>query len=169
MKNATGLAVVSADTLYVCDMDSDTVCLVDVTQDRVTDKLQAPEKCGVGYGPCQIALLGDTLLVMYEYYSLQFYYLAISRHCVPMPGKMLPRQPQLTPYWPTMLTTNHHSNFLLPNHETDGTKAVYLFNTNGNLTHTIPIPGDRLPNSCTVVGRQLWIPCGRKIIVMSSQ
>ena len=165
VKNATDLAVVSADTLYVCVWDC--VCLVDITQDRVTDKLQAPEKYGVGYSPCQIALLGDTLLVMYSFDS--FFYLAISRHCVPMPGKMLPRQPELFADMCTMLTTDHHSNFLLPHHKSDDTNAVYVFDINGNLTHTIPIPGDREPYSCTVVGGQLWIACGTEIIVMSSQ
>ena len=165
MEYATGLAVVSADTLYICD--GYTVCLVDVTQDRVTDKLQAPEKYGVGYSPCQIALLGDTLLVMYSFDS--FFYLAISRHCVPMPGKMLRRQPKLSGDWYTVLTTDHHSNFLLPNQGSDDSNVVYVFDINGNLTHTIPIPEDKDPTSCTVVRGQLWIACGTEIIVMSSQ
>ncbi len=47
---------------------------------------------------------------------------------------------------------------------------MYVLDISGNHTHAIPIPGDRVPWDCTVVGGQLWVGCiNGDIIVMSSQ
>ncbi len=155
-----GLAVVSTDTLYVCDMDSRTVCLIDVSQDRVTHRLQRPwEVRGKTLQIMQIiAVLGDTVLVGYTSN------LVIYRHGVPTPRKVIPRPQGLRNV--LGLTTDHHSSFLL----CDGSMYVYVLDISGNLTHTIPIPGYRKPQDCTVVGEQLWVGCSNgDIIVMSSQ
>ncbi len=155
---ADSLAVVSTNTLYVCDRVSGTVYLVDVTQDRVTATLQPPQEVR-GKEPHYIAVLGDTILVGYGYN------LVIYRHGVPTPGKLIPRPQGLESV--TGLTTDHHSSFLASDAESD---TVYVLDVGGNLTHTIPIPGDRKPGDCTVVGGQLWVGCWNgHIIVMSSQ
>ena len=150
-----GIAVVS-NTLYICDWDSNTVCLVDAIQDRVTARLQAQRW---GRSPMNLAVLADTILVMYGGPRLALY-----RRGVHTPGKALPNPPGLQSV--PGVTTDHHSSFLLVDNES---RAVYVLDVSGNLTHTIPIPGDREPRDCTVVGRQLWVACRNgHIIVMSS-
>ncbi len=153
------LALVSPYTLYVCDLDSHIVCLVDVIQDRVTARLQKPTEMRYSI-PWSIAVLGDTVLVGYINDNLLIY-----RHGVPTPGKSLPKPLGLKNA--ISLTTDHHSSFLLV-----GTDSKYLFvlDISGNVTHTISIPGDRKPCDCTVVGEQLWVGClSGDIIAMSSQ
>ncbi len=157
VRNAYGLAVASRDTLYVCDMESGTVCLVDVIQDRVTDRIQKPH--GVSRRkPDGVAVLGDTLLVVYGGDSL-----AILRHNAPTPDKALGKLEGLV--FARGITTDHDSSFLVTNKNT-----VYVLDISGNLTHTIPIPEGREIRDCTVVGEQLWVGCeDGHIIVMSSQ
>ena len=159
VRKADSLAVVSTDTLYVCDYSSKTVCLVDISQDRVTHRLQPPREVR-DEAPYSIAVLGDTVLVCYVSNNLVIY-----RHGVPTPGKVIP--------WPqglrdvTGLTTDHHSSFLLCDRRS---RSVYVLDVSANHTHTIPIPGDRTPLNCTVVGGQLWVGCNNgDIIVVSSQ
>ncbi len=156
--NPSSLAVVPPHTLYVCDTPSKTVCLVDVTQDRVTTRLQKP--VGVEYStPYNIAVLGDTVLVGAVPDSL-----AIYRHGVQTPGKLLPKPLGLRNIW--NLTTDLHSSFLLVD---DDSNTLYVMDISGNVTHSISIPGDRVPNGCAVVGGQLWVVCrSGDIIVMSS-
>ncbi len=157
--DAYSLAVVSTDTLYVSDYSSDTVCLVDVTQDRVTHRLQPPQEVS-GVTPDSLAVLGDTVLMVYYSKNLVIY-----RHGVPTPGKVIPRPQGLKNVHG--LTTDHHSSFLLCDQLS---RSVHVLDVSGNLTHTIPIPGHSTPLYCTVVGGQLWVGCENgDIIVMSSQ
>ncbi len=171
------LAVVSTDTLYVRDSASNTVCLVDVSQDRVIAKLQEPR--GVkGKKPMQIhvAVLGDTIVVLYggnRYRRNQHSKipkctckLVIYRHGDPTSGK------QLCPDWlqrlqrVSDLTTDHHSSFLLVDSDSH---TVYVMDVIGNFTHTIPIPVNRQPWACTLVRDQVWLGCHNgDIIAMSS-
>ena len=112
-------------------------------------------------GVHQIAALGDTILSSYGLHLASG--LVIYRHSVSTPGKLLPCPQELGHV--RSLTTDHHSSFLV----TD-TTAVHVLDMVGNLTHTIPIPGDRKPVDCTVVGTQVWLACpDGVIVVMSSQ
>ncbi len=156
VEKARALAVVSPDSLYVCDYGSHTLCLVDVTHDRVTTRLQNPNHSS----PYHIAVLGDMVLAWYVNGDL-----VLHRHGVSTPGKLL-LKPQGLPEI-LSLTTDHHSSFLL----VDGDSNILLvLDISGNLTHTISIPGDRDPWDCIVVGGQLWVGCANgDIIVMSSQ
>ncbi len=87
------------------------------------------------------------------------------QHGVPTYGKVLPRPQGLRSV--TALTTDNHSSFLLVD---DDSHIVYVLDISDNLIYTIPIPGDRWPQDCTVVGGQLWVGCyNGNIIVMSSQ
>ena len=157
--NAVSLAVVSTDTLYICDWASNTVCLVDVTQDRVTVTLQPPREVR-GQMPGHIAVLGDTVLVSYDGPNLVIY-----RHGVPTPGKQIPLPQGLN--FVCGLTTDHHSSFLVCDQYY---KSVFVLDVSCSHTHTIPIPRDRVPWDFTVVGGQLWVGCATgDIIVMSSQ
>ncbi len=85
------LAVVSSDILYVCDLDRETVFLVNVTQDRITARLEEPREVKGARPknvPCRVAVLGDTLVVVYTGPRLVTY-----QHSVPTPGKLLPLAP----------------------------------------------------------------------------
>ena len=148
VENAVSLAIVSSDTLYVCDYHSKTICLVDVTKDSVTERLQPPPEVS-GWQPEHVAILGDTVLVSYTGLKLVIY-----RHGVRTPGRLLPRPQGLQSVYG--LTTDYRSSFLV----TDTiSHTVCVLDITGNLTYTIPIPGDRWPWNCTVVGRQLWVGC----------
>ncbi len=157
---AYGLAVVSRDTLYVCGWASESVCSVDVTKDRVTARLHPPREVRSEWTQ-HMAVLGDTVLVVYTGANLVIY-----RHGVSTPGKLLPKPGGLQMFVHG-LTTDYHSSFLLLDNDSH---TVYVLDISGTLTHTIPIPGDRLPLDCTVVGGQLWVACRNGvIIVISSQ
>ena len=159
VRQAESLAVVSTNTLYVCDRDSKTVWLVDVAQDRIIARLQPPGEV-IGVDLYNIAVLGDTVLVEYGGPTLVLY-----RHGVPTPGKLVPKPQGLDSVWG--LITDHHSSFLVTDY---WSSTVSILNISGNLTHTIPTPGNREPVDCTVVGRQLWVGCfNGNIIAMSSQ
>ena len=153
---ADSLAVVSTDTLYV--RNSNTVCLVDVIQDRVTARLQPPREVGDKWSS-NMAVLGDTVLVAYDDT------LVIYRHGIPTADKLIPRPQGLRTV--NALPTDHHSSFLVCDQDS---RSVYVLDVTGNHTHTIPIPGDMKVHDCTVVEGQLWVGGNtRDIIVMSSQ
>ncbi len=154
VQNSVSLAVVSSETVYVCD--SKAVCLVDVIKDKVTDRLQPPPEIS-GEKPHHVALLGDTVLVAYTWHLVMY------RHGVPTPGRLLPRPQGLQSVYG--VTTDYHSSFLVTY---SISHTVCVLDITGNLTHTIPIPGDRWPWNCTVAGRQLWVGCADGIINVMS-
>ena len=159
VRDAGSLAVVSTNTLYVCDWDSETVCLVDVTQDRVTARLQPPREVR-GERPSHVAVLGDTVLVMYAGPKLVIY-----RHGVPTPGKPIRRPQGLKSVYG--LTTDQHSSFLV---SAGWSHTVSVLDISGKLTHSIPIHGNRMPRDCTVVGGQLQVVCNNGYVIdLSSQ
>ncbi len=152
VKNAVSLAVVSTDTLYVCDWDSKTGCVVDVNQDRVTHRLQK-----LWSFPQSIAVLGDTVLASVNS-NLYIYQHGIS---TPEPLTNLPLLQDVT-----AVTTDHHSSFLVVD---NGTDRVYVLGVSGNHSHSIHIPANMPLVDCAVVGEQLWMVCDNgDIIVMSS-
>ncbi len=158
---ANALAIVSPDTLYVGDWQHCTVFLVDVTKDRVRDRLQIPQRIA-RHSLMYLAFLGDTVLL--NFYRDGKLVLCTYRHSVPTPCKVLHSPDKLQ--YVSGLTTDHQSSFLA----TDGTtRTVYVLGVSGSLTHTIPVPGDREPWDCTVVEGQLWVGCNKGVIVMSSQ
>ncbi len=158
VRKAVSLAMVTSDNLYVCDWVTKTVCRVDVTQDRVTARLQTPPEVANEL-PSQIAVLGDTVLVVYVDLSLVIYH-----HSVHTPGELLARPQGLKSVFG--LTTDHHFTFLL----CDGSsRSVSVLDVSGNLTHTISVPGYKQPRYCTMVRDQLWVGCDNgDIVVMST-
>ncbi len=172
VKDVTSLAVVSPDTLYVCDENSKTICLVDVIKDRVIQRLQKPLEVHQYIDTCS-AFLGDTLLVCHKLCSMTkspsksssfSTPLVIYRHGASTPGKVI--SPPKGVSWVGGPTTDNHSNFLLIGGHP---LSVYVLDISGGLIHTIPIfAGSRLID-CTVVGEKLWVGCENgEIIVMSS-
>ncbi len=135
---ALSLAVVSQDTLYVCDVESNSVCMVDTTLNKVTailwDNIIADT----------MAFLGDTVLMM----DLVQRGLLFHRHGVSNPGKIL-----YVPIGLSKLATDHVSSFLLMGDELNN---IFVLNTSGNITHTIPF-SSRGAVDCSVVEGQLWV------------
>ncbi len=161
VKSPLDLAVVSPDILYVCDSYSDTVCLVDVTRDRIITRLQHPEDALTAPYPFTIAVVGDRVLVGYQNDSLFIY-----RHGVTTPDTALPSLHLQGLEFITSLTTDHHSSFLLVD---EASNTLFVLDISGNVTHTISVPGNGKPGDCTVVEGQLWFACENgNIIVMSS-
>ena len=153
------LAVVSANTLYVGEWKSNRISLVDVNQDRITARLRPPRRVKADM-PHSIAVVGNTVLLLCGDGIMVIY-----QYGVTTPGKVLPRPEGLLDVWG--LTTDHNSSFLVPGGRSH---SVYVLDIRGNLTHTIPIPGQSWPWSCTVVEGQLWVGClTGEILVMSSQ
>ncbi len=152
------LAVIPCtSTLYVSDRENYAVSIVDVDQDRVTKIVHGLKEVR-GDSPNHIAVLGDTVLLVYEDEHLVIY-----QHNVPSSGKVIPWPQGLRSVW--SLTTDDHFSFLLT---CSDSHTIYVLDFAGNLTHTIPIPGDREPRACTVMGGQLWVGCDNGDIVMSS-
>ena len=167
---ACSLAIASPDTLYVCDWVS--VCLVNinVTSDRVTDKLQRPR--GITCYPWHIAFLGDTVLVNYGAADLVIY-----QHGAPTPGKVILRPQGLESV--IGLTTDHHSSFLLSCRTTacshsdsllpdDAPRRVYVLDVSGNLIDTIYTHRGKRQEDCTLVGKQLWVGYENGYIIVMS-
>ncbi len=178
VRDVSSLAVASSDTLYVCDKNSQTVCLVDVTMDRVTQRLQKPRGASPDLTPSHVAFLGETLLVYHNSTVTNYYShgassttttniskpLVTYRHGATTPVKVIPWSQNI--YMAQALTTDNHSSFLMIGHYPP---SVYVLNINGDLTHTIPIVSDSEPVDCAVVGKKLWVGCSnREIIVISS-
>ncbi len=160
VQDPRGLGIISSGLLYICDWERGNDCLVDVTQDRVTSTIQAPQGVIRGSKPCHRAVLGDTVLVGYTGPSLVLY-----RHGFPASSKMVPWPKQLQSLYG--LTTDNHSSFLLAD---SFSHSVFVLDASGNLTHTIPIPEYKRPQDCVVVAGQLLVGCDDgDIIVMSSK
>ncbi len=169
VQDVSSLAMVSPDTLYVCDNNSETVCLVDVTTDRVTQRLQRPQRVPQ-YQDNYVAFLGETLLVYHKnpsrptLSSRLTMKLVIYRHGASTPGKVIPNPQGMDLV--NRLTTDNHSSFLLIH---SFKRSVYVLDISGDVTHTIPIITDSEPVACTVVRGKLWVGCSNgDIIVMSS-
>ncbi len=160
------LAIVSSDTLYVWDEDenSKSVCLVDVTKDTITQRLQTPRGVPHSLKPSYVSFLGETLLVCHGHSMSTSTPLVIYQHGVSTTGKVISMSQGLDCVGG--LTTDNHSSFLL----TGGYPySVYVLDISGDVTHTIPIFRVSDPADCTVVGEELWIGnFDGEIIVMSS-
>ena len=146
---ARALAVVSQDILYVCSWHSvekkkDCVCVVDVSQDRVTTRLQPPRGVREWF-PVNITILGDTLLVKYVRTCMVVSAsieekLVIYRHNASTPGKLVTRPQGLQNV--SGLSTDQHSSFLVAD---IASCKVFVLGISGNLTHTISIPEVDIP------------------------
>ncbi len=161
VRNPRHLAVVSTDALYVCDVPEKSVCLVDVNQDRVTARLDAPRE--INSYPYGVAIVGDTILVSFRDLSSESR-LVIYRHGIPTPGKLVLQPPGLT--YLGSLSTDNHISFLVA----DQRSKVYVLDLSGKVIHTIGLPEHSEPRDCTVIGGQLWVGCREgHIMVMSPQ
>ncbi len=65
VRYARSICVNTADTVFVCDWDTDSVCLVSVSSDRVIRRLERPAQ--IRGHPYHVSVLGQTVLVFYDY------------------------------------------------------------------------------------------------------
>ncbi len=160
VRNARSLAVASIDKLYVCDWESCAVCLLDIPNDKISARIQEPITVS-GQMPYSLAVLGDAILVWYGDTKT----LVLYRHGVLSTGTVVPRPKGLRSVWG--LTTDYYSNFLLAD---DDSRTIFVVDLHGNMTHAIPVPGDKEPWDCTVVDRELWVGCLHgNILAMAAQ
>ena len=76
---AISVDVMSPDTVYVGDRDSKTVHVVSITADRIISTLQTPDTVRDDW-PYSLAVLGDSVMVCFNYSTLVVY-----RHGSPRP------------------------------------------------------------------------------------
>ncbi len=154
--------VISPDTAYVCDGDTYTVKVVDVTRDVITATLKKPEEVNNAI-PMRLAVLGDRIMVMYMYGGpiLAIYQCPYDSLD---PIQVIPSPEDLNSVSAISTEARGH-HFLL----TD-CKSRYMFvvDVKGNLLDTVNIEVDRYPCDCAVVGRQLWVGCSSGDIVFIS-
>ena len=157
--------VMSPDTVYVGDWRG-SVHVVSITDDRQISTLETPDTMrGEPHSQCWAAVLGDNVMVCYDFSTLVLY-----RHGSPAPVRVIPRPRGLKLV--RAVSTDCRSNYIVADSEA---RSVYIIDSNGDLQHTVNIPDtDSDPYSglrdCAVINRQLWVGCGNgDIVIVSSQ
>ena len=150
--------VVSPDTICVCDGDTYTVKVVDVTHDVVTATLLRPEEVIMnGTGPMRLAVLGNCIMEMHGKTLIIYHYDNIK------PIEIIRVPESLNSV--SAISTDGRGHFLLTDCET---RAVFVVDMKGELRHRVDIQSDYKTCDCAVVGRQLWVGCSEGDIVFLS-
>ena len=150
---ASGVAVISPSTVYVCD--DRRVHIVDVRGDRTVSYLENPK----GMLPQQVAVLCDTVLVN----SIDVHTVALYLHGSLTPVRVISFPTRLR----SAITTAGQRHFLITDYNT---KLVFVIDDSGNLSCKVNIDSESRAVDCVVVNRQLWVGCRNgDIIIMSSQ
>ncbi len=142
VRDACSVCFNMADTVFVCDMDTGSVCLVNVFSDTVIRQLERPEQAQ-GY-PNHMSVLGQTVLVCYGYNTLVTYH-----SDSPTPGRLLQTPEGLG--WVMSITTDCQSSSFLVTDE----HSVFVLDDK-LLWHRI-YTGDRGLMDCAAVQSQLWL------------
>ena len=164
VRMAFSVDVMSPDTVYVVDRDTERVHLVNITDDRKILTLEKPDT--VRGWPERLAVLGDSVMVCYSNDTLVVY-----RHGSPIPVRGMQKIVGLN-YMPTV-STDCLSNYIVTQSET---RYVHIIDSDGERHHSVYIPDSytdsdtvSLPTDCAVVNRQLWVGCSNgDIVIMSS-
>ncbi len=162
VSKAVSVGVMSPDTVYVCDEDTSSVCVVDVRDDRITSTLERLDTVK-GEWPRSVAVLSDSVMVGYTLDGP----LVMYHHGSPAPVRVIHRLAGLQNV--TSISTFQH-HFLVTDWKT---KCVFVIDVNGKLHHTVKISTDTTDiRDCTAVHRQLWVGCGQSedgdVVIMSS-
>ncbi len=157
VKEAHNVDAVSPDIIYVCDWDTYSVKVVDVTRDVITATLEKPEEAE-GKRPVRLAVLGDSIMVTYDGLILTVY-----RHGIVAPVKVI-RPPEGLKLVSAM-STDGMGHFLLTDFKT---KSVFAFDFNGHLRCRVHVNNDSKTCDCVVVVRELWVGCTNGDIVFMS-
>ncbi len=135
--------------LLACDGRSRTVRVVSVTDKTITATLKKPEEVRFET-PNQLAVTGNTILVMYGRYLSGDHNLVVYENGVDSPGTIID--------WPVGLQT---VSDISPGGETsflicDSSNAVFILDISDNLCEKINIDTDSEIYGCTVVDGKLW-------------
>ena len=151
------LEVMSPHTLCACDVGSRSVCVVSVTDDRVTARLSKPEEVRDKI-PWRTAVLGDSVLVWYEGDNLVVYENGVSN-----PGTMVALPAGLRTV--RGMSSDGVSRFLLCD---DVSNAVFTLDASGKLCDKINIHTDSQVWDCTVMEGKLCVGCWDGDVVVLS-
>ena len=152
----TSVAVMSPNTVYVCD--NRRVHIVDVRSDRTVSYLENTQ----GNLPCQVAVLGDTVLVSY----IHGHTLAVYSHGGSLtPVRVISFPERLREL--SAITSDGQLYFLMTDCKT---KSVFVVDGSGNHPYKVNVESESRAMDCVVVNRQLWVGClNGDIVIMSSQ
>ncbi len=142
VRDARSICVNTADTVFVVDRDTGSVCLASVSLDTVIRRLETPAH--VLFYPHRVSLLGETVLLCYGDNTLVTYRSDSPTHC-----RVL-QTPEGLDYVQSITADSHSCCFLC----TDG-HAVYVL-SDKLIWHRI-YTGDRGLMDCAVVQSQLWL------------
>ncbi len=140
VRDARSVCVYTADIVFVGDWGTRSVCLVNVSTDTVIRRLERP----VRDDPCQMFVLGQTVLVCYGDNTLVTY-----RSDSWTPGRVL-QTPEGLDEVTSITADSHSSSFLVT-----GRHGVYVLNDN-LIWHRIYTEVLELMG-CAVVQSQLWL------------
>ena len=158
VKCPISVGVMSPDTVYICDLISDSVSIVDVRDDSITSALNNPEEMQHEQ-PHDVAVLGDSVIVNYYEGPLVVYHQGS-----PDPVRVVPQPVGLSP---RSISTDRQRHFLITDWSTD---TVFVVEVDGTLRHKININTFSKIVDCAVVNRQLWVGCQNgDIVIMSPQ
>ncbi len=153
--NAVSVCVNTADTVFVGDWDTPSVCLVNVSSDTVIRRLERPvQVLGLPY---YVSVLGQTVLVCYYDATLVTY-----RTDIPTPGQVLQTPEGLERV--TSITTDAHSSIFI----VTGYRSVFVLDDK-LIWHRIYTGEDYICDG-SMVQSQLWLGYdGGEIAVLTSQ
>ncbi len=158
MQNPHDVDVISPDTICVCDGDTYTVKVVDVTHDEVTATLLKPKNMPMNdTGPIGLAVLGNWITVMYSSILTIYHYDGTE------PVRIIPVPERLNTV--SAISTDARGNFLLTDCEA---KSVFVVDMEGQICHTVNLDSDSKARDCAIVGRQLWVGCSNGDIMFLS-
>ncbi len=141
--NARSTDVSTADTVFVGDWDTASICLVKVSSDTVIRRLERPSR--VWLYPRHVSVLGQTVLVCYGDNLLVY------RSDSPTPGQLL-QTPEGLRRVSSITTDSQSSSFLI----TDWISGSLYVLDDKLLWHRI-YTGDPGLMGCAVVRSQLWL------------
>ncbi len=157
---AQRLAVCSSKQLIVTGRNASqdpSVCLVNVSEDTVTRKLQRPTHV-LDMFPDHVSVLGNAVLVCHGDSTLVIYYRDNSSA-----GQMIPTPDGLSRVY--SINTDNHSSFLV----TDwASHDVFVLDVAGKLRHRVHTGIGELQD-CAVAQCQLWLGSVNHVAMMMSE
>ncbi len=150
--NAWSVCVNTADTVFVVDMDTMSVCLVNVSMDTVIMRLETPAH--VWGDPYHVSVIGQTVMVCYGSNTLVTY-----DSDSLTPGHVL-QTPEGLGSVTGITADSHSSSFIITGYRC----TVYVLDER-LLWHRI-YSGDGELKDCAVVQSQLWLGHYRKDIAV---
>ncbi len=163
VRRAVDVAVMSVDSICVCDWEHYRVCIVNVRTDTVIRRLYRPAPAI--RRPYYVSALGKTILVCYHDYGGRD--TMVTYRSDSQTFDRLLRIPDGL-HFVSSITTDGHSSFLVTDWDSD---SVFVLDKSGTLRHRIqPCTDSRRLLDCAVVQSQLWLWDGTgNIVVMASQ